>query len=99
VSLPTKEGKIDLAALVLWLGDAGVTSLLVEGGSRLAASALAEDIVDKAVIFYAPIFLGGSDGVPMCSGPGPELISAGLRLKDIKVAQFGEDVMIAGYLK
>ncbi len=73
-------------------------SLLIEGGSRVIASALAADIVDKIVFFYAPKIMGGDDGVPVCRGPGPELMQECLPVRDINVRQFGNDVMIEGYI-
>jgi len=36
----------------------GVHSLLVEGGASLAASLLEEDLVDRVVLFQAPVLLG-----------------------------------------
>lgn len=91
-------GRIDLAALMPRLSAQGVTSLLIEGGARVAASALAAGIVDRVCFFYAPKILGGDDGVPMCSGPGPERMDQCLRLRDITVRRFDEDIMIEGYL-
>jgi diaminohydroxyphosphoribosylaminopyrimidine deaminase / 5-amino-6-(5-phosphoribosylamino)uracil reductase len=90
--------RIDLAALMPRLAERGITSLLIEGGARVAASALVAGIVDKVCFFYAPKILGGDDGVPMCSGPGPERMDQCLRLRDIVVRRFDEDIMIEGYL-
>ena len=93
-----KDGLIDLDILIESLGDLGITSLLIEGGSRVIASSLAARIVDKVIFFYAPRILGGDDGVPICAGTGPELMSESIPLKDISVRQFGDDVMIEGYI-
>jgi diaminohydroxyphosphoribosylaminopyrimidine deaminase / 5-amino-6-(5-phosphoribosylamino)uracil reductase len=91
-------GRIDMAALMPRLAERGVTSLLIEGGAQVAASALAAGIVDKVHFFYAPKILGGDDGIPMCSGPGPERMDQCLRLRDIVVRRFDEDIMVEGYL-
>jgi len=93
-----KDGLIDLDILIESLGDLGITSLLIEGGSRVIASSLAARIVDKVIFFYAPRILGGDDGVPICAGTGPELMSESIPLKDINVRRFGNDVMIEGYI-
>ncbi len=50
------------------------------------------------MFFYAPRILGGDDGVPICSGAGPELMSESIPLKDIDVRRFGDDIMIEGYI-
>jgi diaminohydroxyphosphoribosylaminopyrimidine deaminase/5-amino-6-(5-phosphoribosylamino)uracil reductase len=93
-----KDGLIDLDILMETLGGLGVTSLLIEGGSRVIASSLAARIVDKVIFFYAPRILGGDDGIPICSGAGPELMSESIPLKDIDVRRFGDDIMIEGYI-
>ena len=93
-----KDGLIDLDVLMDSLGSLGVTNLLVEGGSRVIASSLAAGIVDKVLFFYAPKILGGDDGVPICRGVGPDLMSESVEVKDINVQRFGDDVMIEGYI-
>lgn len=93
-----KDGRIDLDALMKQLGKMGITSLLIEGGAQVAASALQAKIVDKINFFYAPKILGGDDGVPMCSGTGPELMAASIPVRDMTVRQFDNDIMIEGYL-
>lgn len=93
-----KDELIDLDILIESLGGLGIASLLIEGGSRVIASSLAARIVDKVIFFYAPRILGGDDGVPICSGAGPELMSESITVKDINVRRFGDDVMIEGYI-
>jgi diaminohydroxyphosphoribosylaminopyrimidine deaminase/5-amino-6-(5-phosphoribosylamino)uracil reductase len=95
---PVKNDWIDLDILMDRLGAIGITSLLIEGGSRVLASALAAGIVDKIFFFYAPKILGGDDGVPICRGPGPALMKRCIPVKDIKIKRFGDDVMIEGYI-
>jgi diaminohydroxyphosphoribosylaminopyrimidine deaminase/5-amino-6-(5-phosphoribosylamino)uracil reductase len=98
LALDDAEGQIDLTALVRELGGMGVTSLLIEGGSRVNGSALRAGIVDKIYIFYAPKIYGGDDGVPICAGPGLELMEQSMQIKDVSVHRFEDDVMIEGYL-
>ena len=98
IEAPVKDNLIDLDELMNSLGALGITSLLIEGGSRVIASALSAKIVDKVVFFYAPKILGGDDGVPVCKGPGPDLMDGCIPVKNINVRRFGDDVMIEGYL-
>jgi len=93
-----KAGRIDLDALMNQLGEMGITSLLVEGGGTVAASALAAGIVDKISFFYAPKILGGDDGVSVCRGTGPELMKDCVSVENIRVRRFQEDVLIEGYV-
>ncbi len=98
VHAPLKDGWIDLSAVMDILGRRNITSLLIEGGSRVMGSALRAGIADKICFFYAPKILGGDDGIPVCSGPGPELMAGSIPVDNISVRQFDEDVLITGYL-
>jgi diaminohydroxyphosphoribosylaminopyrimidine deaminase/5-amino-6-(5-phosphoribosylamino)uracil reductase len=91
-------GGIDLGVLMDRLGGMGVTSVLVEGGSRVMASALKSGVADKIMFFYAPKILGGDDGFPICRGGAPALMRDCIPIKDMAVRRFGEDVMIEGYV-
>ena len=95
---PLKNGKVDLALLMAQLGEMNITSVLVEGGGGVLASALADGIADKIYFFYAPKILGGDDGVPICRGRGPELMKEAVPVKDMQVRRFGDDIMVEGYL-
>ncbi len=92
----TIEGRIDLNALTRRLGAEGITSLLIEGGGRIIASALAAGIVDKALFFYAPKILGGDDGIPICSGPGAERMGDAIGLFRVRTHRFGDVILIEG---
>ena len=81
------------------LGELEICSLLIEGGSRVLASAFKAGIVDKVLFFYAPKILGGDDGVPICSGPGAELMNQSTAVKEIAVQRFADDVLIEGYIE
>ena len=94
---PMKKGRIDLAALMDVFGEKSITSLLVEGGSTLMGSMIRERLIDKFYIFQAPKLLGGNDGFPMASGPGPKRIRECLNLRDIRTRRLGSDMLIRGY--
>jgi diaminohydroxyphosphoribosylaminopyrimidine deaminase/5-amino-6-(5-phosphoribosylamino)uracil reductase len=97
--VPLKQGKIDLEALMTKLGEMEITSLLIEGGAQVIASSFAAGIVDKVMLFYAPKLLGGSDGVPICSGEGAGLMKDCIMLQNAGMERFGEDFLIEGYVK
>ena len=94
-----KNDLIDMNALMEQLGAMELTSLLIEGGSRVLASAFNRAVVDKVFFFYAPKILGGDDGVPICSGPGAELMGECIGIRDIAVHRLGDDVLIEGYVE
>ncbi|RLC19687.1 MAG: bifunctional diaminohydroxyphosphoribosylaminopyrimidine deaminase/5-amino-6-(5-phosphoribosylamino)uracil reductase RibD [Deltaproteobacteria bacterium] len=99
IQIPLKEQKLDLNKLMIKLGEMSILSLLIEGGSIVAGSALKQGIVNKVLFFLAPRFLGSSDGIPMFDGEGPKLIKDAFELKNMGVARFDNDVLIKGYLK
>ena len=96
---PLKGGRIDIANLMEQLGAMGITSLLIEGGGRVIASAIHSGIVDKIVFFYAPKILGGDDGISICRGRGAATMKDSIAVKNISVQRFGDDVMIEGYIE
>ncbi len=96
---PLQNGRIDLNALMDSLGDMGVTSIFIEGGSRVIAASLAAGIVDKVLFFYAPKITGGDDGMPICKGPGPEFMKDCIPVNAVSVRRFEKDILIEGYLK
>ncbi len=95
---PTRAGRIDLDGLMAQLGGRGITSVLIEGGSRVLASAFRGGIVDKACFFLAPLITGGDDGIPICRGAGVDRMQDCIRLTRISSRRFGDDVMIEGYV-
>ena len=76
------------------LGARGVLQLLVEGGAHLAHSFHAAGLVDRYVIYIAPAFLGGDDGVPLLAGPGAPTMAEIRRGRLVDVRRLGDDVRI-----
>ncbi|MDA8168761.1 MAG: bifunctional diaminohydroxyphosphoribosylaminopyrimidine deaminase/5-amino-6-(5-phosphoribosylamino)uracil reductase RibD [Nitrospiraceae bacterium] len=91
------EGRLSLAWLMEKLGSMGITSLLIEGGSSLNAHAIEEGVVDKMMLFYAPLVIGGKDAFPSIGGRGVEKLIEACRLENLSVRKIGEDVLIEGY--
>ena len=98
LTTPIHRGHVDLNALMAILGQQKITSLLIEGGGEVISGAIASDIVDKIMFFYAPKILGGNDGVPICKGQGKDRMQDAWPVSDIRVHRFEDDIMIEGYL-
>jgi len=92
-----KDGRLNLKELVKHLGKIEITSVLIEGGSEAAASALKNGIVDKVVFFYAPKIVG-SEGVSMIGELGIPTIGKSLEIKGIKITKLKDELMVEGYL-
>ncbi len=83
--LELRSGPLDeeLAALA---GD-GVQSLLLEGGPTLASAFLAAGLVDRLLVFLAPVLAGGG---PTMLGSLPAPIELGAP----EIERFGDDVLL-----
>jgi diaminohydroxyphosphoribosylaminopyrimidine deaminase/5-amino-6-(5-phosphoribosylamino)uracil reductase len=66
--MPDHWLQIDEPAAIAGLAD--VNWLLVEGGAKTAASFLAADLVDRLLLYRAPIIIGG--GLPAIADIGLE---------------------------
>ncbi len=86
--------KIDLKSLMKELAKRKCSSILVEGGSELAAGAIEQNIVDKIVIFIAPKIIGGAAAKPVIGGGGIKNISDAVKLVKMKFRKVGGDLMI-----
>ena len=87
--LPTS----DFAAQAAALRDAGIASLLLEGGARLHREAFESGIVDVVQAYVAPRLLG-----PSCVKWMPEASFSFSGLHERRVRWLGEDVLIEGYV-
>lgn len=62
------KGKVDIEDLYEHLGKREITSLLVEGGSRLNEELIGNGMIDKLIILLTPMIIGGKKGVPIVGG-------------------------------
>lgn len=93
------DGRLDLNFVLATLAAIPARSILIEAGSALNKSFLSHDLVDKLVLYRAPVHLG-EDALPFAPGmPLPELES---RLTSPQVQSFpngeAEDQRVTGYL-
>ncbi|MEI6435391.1 MAG: bifunctional diaminohydroxyphosphoribosylaminopyrimidine deaminase/5-amino-6-(5-phosphoribosylamino)uracil reductase RibD [Bacteroidota bacterium] len=91
---PVKDDKVDLQFLMKSLGTMGIDSVLLEGGSTLAFSAMKEGIVDKIISFIAPKIIGGAHAPSPVGGAGIENIEDAIALIGMKIKKVGNDLMI-----
>jgi diaminohydroxyphosphoribosylaminopyrimidine deaminase / 5-amino-6-(5-phosphoribosylamino)uracil reductase len=98
---------LPLENVIQALGELELPSVMIEAGPHLVAAALAADVVDKVVLFYAPRFLGGDalPMLPMAAGSearrGTRRVAGALRvpeLRDVTLRRFGPDFAVEGYL-
>lgn len=95
---PVEDGFLDLPTIFQELGRAGLTTLLVEGGGRLAAALLRADLVDEVHWMLAPKLIGGDGRAAM--GPlGVEKLADAISIEAITVTRRGGDLHLHGQIR
>jgi diaminohydroxyphosphoribosylaminopyrimidine deaminase / 5-amino-6-(5-phosphoribosylamino)uracil reductase len=82
-----------LADALQALRRAGVESLLIEGGGRLAGSMLGQDLVDRYYWLQSPLWLG-ERGVPAIAGLPSEPLDRAARWHAVERRALGEDTLL-----
>lgn len=94
-----ERGVISLSDMLNRIGQMGITSILIEGGSSLAANALKEAVVDKIVYYIAPKIIGGSTAPGPVGGSSVDSPEDAIALYDVQVTQTGSDIRVEAYIK
>ncbi|PYN74033.1 MAG: bifunctional diaminohydroxyphosphoribosylaminopyrimidine deaminase/5-amino-6-(5-phosphoribosylamino)uracil reductase RibD [Candidatus Rokuibacteriota bacterium] len=89
----TRDGRVDLGALLSELFNREVRAVLVEGGGEVHAAFLDAGLVDRVAVFVAPLLVGGRQATSVVGGAGRELKSA-VRLGEFTVTMLGDDLLI-----
>lgn len=91
---PVREMGGELGDVLDELGAAGVVQLLVEGGPTVAGAFHRQGLVDRYVLYLAPVLFGGDDARPLMSGPGAPTIAEVWRGEILAVEHLGSDLRI-----
>ena len=86
------NGKIDLKAVLVKLGEMGINNILVEAGSGLNGVMLEAGLIDEYIIYTAPIILG-SDAQSMFQVSLTK-ITEKINLDIVEIRNIGEDIKI-----
>ncbi|MBM3437405.1 MAG: RibD family protein, partial [Bacteroidetes bacterium] len=95
---PEKDQKVNLNWLINKLGEKGIDSILIEGGSTLNFSAIEAGIIDKVYSFISPKLLGGADAHTPLGGRGISDIDKAVTLNVDNIRHFGKDLLIESYI-
>lgn len=99
VTVPATDRKVCFKGLMEVLGRREITSVLIEGGGEINASAIAAGIVDKVMCFIAPKIIGGRKAPGPIGGDGFPNLNDVPHLRRIRVTPMpGTDFLIQGYL-
>ena len=91
-----KDGHVDINDLMIKLGQMGIDSLLLEGGSCLNAAFLEAGCVDEVYAFIAPKIIGGEYSKSPIGGKGIELMKDAITFDKVEIEQIENDILIKG---
>jgi len=94
----SEEGKVDLHALMRFLGQKGISHLLVEAGSSLNFAMLKAQLVDKLILYISPKIIGGKDSYPVFGGAGVDKLAGAIEPFGMKIRRMGADFKVEAYL-
>ncbi len=94
-----KAGQINLKDMMKKLAQLEIANILVEGGGTLIGSLFDEGLVDKILFFISPKIIGGKEAISSVMGRGISRMDNAIRLKNIKLRHFQEDLLVEGYIK
>ncbi|WP_446008550.1 bifunctional diaminohydroxyphosphoribosylaminopyrimidine deaminase/5-amino-6-(5-phosphoribosylamino)uracil reductase RibD [Candidatus Electrothrix sp.] len=92
-----QDGGLDLNQVLRCLGQADITSVLVEGGAAVHGSFLQKKLVDQVYLFTAPYFIG-EQGTSLLSGYSLGEGEAPLCLENQTTEIVGQDILLQGLL-
>jgi diaminohydroxyphosphoribosylaminopyrimidine deaminase/5-amino-6-(5-phosphoribosylamino)uracil reductase len=94
VRAASRNGQIDLEAVLAELGRREILNVLLEAGPTLNGAALLAGIVHKLFLFYAPK-ISGEPRVPFAIAPNLKLPL----LQKVRTQSFGPDIALEAYLQ
>lgn len=94
--LPSREGRVSLAACLARLAGMDITSVMIEGGSELNAFALRAGLVNRVLLYVAPCLLGGQEAKGLIGGRSPKRLANALSLRHLRMRRIGRDLLIEG---
>jgi 2,5-diamino-6-(ribosylamino)-4(3H)-pyrimidinone 5'-phosphate reductase len=88
------DEQVDLNCLMDQLGNKGIKTLMLEGGSTLNYSMLKEGLVSEVKVCIAPMIAGGVMSKTLVDGDGVDYMKDAFRLKFKKSYNLGKDLIV-----
>jgi len=92
-----EENLIDLEACLTKLGERSISSILVEGGSKMITSFMKKRLVDKLIAVTAPRIIG--KGVEAIGNLDIMKVDDSIRLNIVRISRKGADIIFEATLK
>ncbi|NYT84048.1 bifunctional diaminohydroxyphosphoribosylaminopyrimidine deaminase/5-amino-6-(5-phosphoribosylamino)uracil reductase RibD [Pollutimonas harenae] len=93
VTLPAVNGRVDLHAMMRWLGEHDINEVHVEAGARLSGALLQAQCVDELLVYMAPMLLG--EGIGMVHMEPLQQLTQAQRFEFIHTACVAPDVRLS----
>lgn len=90
---PGADGRVDLQAMLAWLGEHEINEVHVEAGARVNGALLQADAVDEWISYVAPRVLGDGAGLAQWAPPDDELAQTP-RFEFMDAVQLGLDMRL-----
>jgi diaminohydroxyphosphoribosylaminopyrimidine deaminase / 5-amino-6-(5-phosphoribosylamino)uracil reductase len=92
---------IPIKSALKYLGDLGIQSVYVEGGSGVhghiyEAFLKNDELLDKVVFYQAPKIIGGKDSISVVGGDGIQKLAKVKTLEKVDYEVIGDDLKISG---
>lgn len=94
--LPQASGKVSLRACLQKLGQAGLLTVLIEGGGTVNGTAVREGLLDHLRLYVAPKLLGGQDAQSFIGGASPKNLDGCRSLENVTIRRLGSDYVLTG---
>ncbi len=91
VTAPRADGGLDLGAVLRWLAEHGVNTVMSEAGPDVAGALVRGGLADRVLILISPV--AGGDGPPALEG-----VPKASELHEVRVRKLGNDLALEGTL-
>lgn len=81
------------------LGQDGITSILLEGGPKLAGAFLDAGEIDEVRLFIAPLVMGGRAARDPIESEGVEAVADAVRSRTLGCERIGEDLLVSARIR
>lgn len=96
LSVPEKNGRINLDRLATQLAEQGIDRVLIEAGDTLAWNFLESGLVDCMRMYLAPVLIGGVHAKSVLGGSGIPSLARRITLSGLMLFRCGEDIVLEG---
>ncbi|MCC2597024.1 bifunctional diaminohydroxyphosphoribosylaminopyrimidine deaminase/5-amino-6-(5-phosphoribosylamino)uracil reductase RibD [Pusillimonas sp. MFBS29] len=92
IELPSAGGRVDLSAMMRWMGEQSINEVHVEAGARLSGALAQAHCADELLVYMAPMLLG--DGIGMASLEPLQKLAQAQRFEFVETTRLAPDVRL-----